>query len=175
MKFQYTTLFWLLLNASASSFATHSNNYRSSSSVQSTTKTITRLPFAYRGGASSASKLSASVESALKATVVSPENLDLLSERGRKTILSLVENDVNGSQSHVYGDWPEAGTQDQDKKRLAEQVRLGDTTHLRQKSHSILILLRPFLIILAGRFGWFVSWWSSCVPFQSSNLVERKC
>ena len=53
---------------------------------------------------------------------MSSANLDLLSERGRKAIISLTENDVNGSQSHVYGDWPEPGIQDEDKQRLTEQV-----------------------------------------------------
>lgn len=54
---------------------------------------------------------------------VSTDNLQLLSERGRKAVERLVSNDVDGSQSHVYSDWPEPGTQDDDKRRLAEQVR----------------------------------------------------
>jgi hypothetical protein len=77
---------------------------------------------------------------------VSAENLDLLSERGRKTILSIIENDVEGSQSHVYVGWPEAGTQDDDKKRLAEQVRAHESLLTRPtKSHplnSISVLLK---------------------------------
>lgn len=117
MKFQITTAFWLLLNASASAFATQAN-YRSSS-LQSTSSHV-RLPFVYRGG-SSRSKLSASVDSPSE-LAVSVENLDLLSERGRKVIQSIIDNDVNGSQSHVYGGWPEAGTEDDGKKLLAEQV-----------------------------------------------------
>lgn len=117
MKFQSTALILLLLNASASSFATSSFQ---SKSIKSSSSSV-RLPFLHRGGVSSASKLSASVETSAEAAV-SDANLDLLSERGRKAVLSLVENDVNGSQSHVYGDWPEVGTQDEDKIRLSEQV-----------------------------------------------------
>ena len=37
-------------------------------------------------------------------------------------MVNLMEHDVEGSQAHVYGGWPEAGVQDEDKKRLAEQV-----------------------------------------------------
>ena len=117
MKFQSTALILLLLNASASSFATSSFE---SKSMKPSSSSV-RLPFLHRGGVSSASKLSASVETSAEAAV-SDANLDLLSERGRKAVLSLVENDVNGSQSHVYGDWPEVGTQDEDKIRLSEQV-----------------------------------------------------
>jgi len=29
----------------------------------------------------------------------------------------------NDGQKHVYGDWPEAGVQDEEKRMLAEQVR----------------------------------------------------
>ena len=53
---------------------------------------------------------------------MTPENLELLSERGRQAIVGLIENDADGFQKHVYGDWPEAGTEDEGKKLLAEQV-----------------------------------------------------
>ena len=86
-----------------------------------TTSTVC-LPLVFRGGAESKSQLSA-VES-LSQSMVSTENLDLLPERGRAAVLSLIESDVNSSQCHVYGGWPEAGTQDEDKKRLSEQVRI---------------------------------------------------
>ncbi|CAJ1930583.1 unnamed protein product [Cylindrotheca closterium] len=78
------------------------------------------LPGVFRGGAESRSQLSA-VES-LSQSMISTENLDLLPERGRAAVLSLIESDVDSSQSHVYGDWPEAGTQDEGKKRLSEQL-----------------------------------------------------
>ena len=133
MKFQCTAAFWVLLNASSSSsFATSRSNYRPIS-VESRTKNINdvvflrnginrRLPFVpVRGGSTSTgTQMSASpVESA---TAVSSENLALLSERGQKALSSLIENDIDGHQAHVYSDWPEAGTQDDDKLRLAEQV-----------------------------------------------------
>lgn len=44
-------------------------------------------------------------------------------------ILSLVEHDVDGFQSHVYADWPEAGTADEEKKRLAEQLADLDSSY----------------------------------------------
>jgi hypothetical protein len=65
----------------------------------------------------------------LKASVVDgavvAANLDLLSERGRSAIQDLVEHDDGeGSQRHVYADWPEPGTDDDGKRQLAEQVRV---------------------------------------------------
>jgi hypothetical protein len=130
MKFQCSAIFWMLLTASASSFATTRSSYRTtwlespatSAAIQSS-RTSDRLPFVQcRGGssASSSSKLSASVESPV---IVSSENLAMLSDRGRKAVADLIENDVNGAQKHVYSDWPAVGTQDDEKRRLAEQVR----------------------------------------------------
>ena len=118
MKFQCTALFWVLLNATASSFATPSN-YQSKSMTPLTSKVS--LPFVYRGGSDSRSKLSA-VQSPSQ-SMISTENLELLSERGRAAVMRLIENDIDASQRHVYGGWPEPGTQDEDKKRLSEQVR----------------------------------------------------
>lgn len=115
MKFQCTTLFWLLLNATASSFATPSN-YQSKS-VAPSTSTVGSV---CHGGSESRTHLCA-VESPSQ-SMVSTENLEVLSERGRAAVQSLIDDDVNSSQSHVYGDWPEPGTQDEDKKRLSEQV-----------------------------------------------------
>lgn len=117
MKFQSIPLFWLLLNATASSFATTSTCQSKSMATSTVASTV---PFVCRGGEESRSRLSA-VESPSQ-SMVSTENLDLLSERGRKAVLSLIENDLDASQKHVYGDWPEAGTQDDNKKRLSEQV-----------------------------------------------------
>lgn len=59
--------------------------------------------------------------SATTLSAVSAENLSLLSERGRQSIENLIKND-DGSQSHVYADWPEAGVQDEQKSLLADQV-----------------------------------------------------
>ena len=118
MKVPLANTILLLLNVSVAAFATRSN-IGSTFLPSSTPKNM--FPFLPRGGSSSESKLSASVESPSKVEL-SPANLDILSERGRKAVQSLIDNDVDGSQSHVYGEWPEAGTQDEDKQRLAEQV-----------------------------------------------------
>ena len=66
------------------------------------------------------SSLSASVDTPSE---VSAANLDLLTARGKQAVLNLIEHDVDSAQRHVYGTWPEPGTQDEEKKRLAEQVR----------------------------------------------------
>lgn len=86
------------------------------------------MPFSPRGGSSGSKQsfeFSASVESTetTQQQVVSAENLNILSEQGREAVLRLVQNDPDGHQKHVYGDWPEAGVEDEGKKRLADQVR----------------------------------------------------
>ena len=129
MRFSSTAVFWLLFNASASAFATQ-RNFQSSSSLNNPPKgsstTSSNLPFIYksRGGdvSDSSTRLFATVDKTVSSPV-SQANLDLLSERGQLAISKLIESDVGGYQSHVYGDWPEPGTQDDDKRRLAEQVR----------------------------------------------------
>jgi hypothetical protein len=57
--------------------------------------------------------------------VVSAENWELLSERGKAALSRLILYDVaNGhAQKHVYGDWPERGVEDEEKRGIAEQVR----------------------------------------------------
>lgn len=52
---------------------------------------------------------------------VTSSNLELLSEKGRQAIEKLIESD-DGSQAHVYSNWPEAGTDDEGKIRLADQL-----------------------------------------------------
>mmetsp|Transcript_17482 Transcript_17482/g.24893 ORF Transcript_17482/g.24893 Transcript_17482/m.24893 type:complete len:718 (+) Transcript_17482:92-2245(+) len=59
------------------------------------------------------------------ALLLSDENLALLSERGRASLLRFVENDrkhFEGANQHVYSDWPEVGVEDEGKIRLAEQL-----------------------------------------------------
>jgi hypothetical protein len=59
--------------------------------------------------------------------MVSVENLSLLSDRGRGAVQRLVEYDADRSdQAHVYGNWPPPGIDDNNKRRLAEQVRSCD-------------------------------------------------
>jgi UDP-sugar pyrophosphorylase len=52
-------------------------------------------------------------------TVVSTENLALLSTRGQEAILLLQQDEA---QRHVVADWPAPGTEDDGKIRLAEQL-----------------------------------------------------
>jgi hypothetical protein len=124
----------MLFNASSSSsFATSRSNSRTGA-LQSRTNAVAsssiRVPFALvRGGSdgaggshSGAVQLSASSSSVETPTAVTLENLALLSERGKHALNKLMENDVAGHQAHVYSNWPDAGSQDDDKRRLAEQV-----------------------------------------------------
>ena len=123
MRFEFSAVFWLLLNASASSFGTPSLSSSCRSVRPSSLASKTNLqPFVQRGGASSSksSSLSASVDTHPE---VSAANLDLLTARGKQAVQNLIEHDVDSAQRHVYGNWPEPGTQDEEKKRLAEQVR----------------------------------------------------
>jgi UDP-sugar pyrophosphorylase len=127
MKVQFTSAFTLLLlNASASSFGAHSPKsiHRESSRSWSSTG-LTFVSGGAVGNTFGTAKLKASVESDATCTntAISLENLELLSERGKNAILSLIQHDVDGAQEHVYGDWPEAGVEDEGKKLLAEQVR----------------------------------------------------
>lgn len=57
--------------------------------------------------------------------VITAENWELLSERGKAALSRLILYDVsNGhAQKHVYADWPEKGTDDDEKRGIAEQVR----------------------------------------------------
>ena len=58
-----------------------------------------------------------------KPTVIDAANWELLSERGQAALARLIQADDGiGAQAHVYADWPAAGTDDQGKQRLAEQV-----------------------------------------------------
>jgi hypothetical protein len=123
MRFEFSAIFWLLLSASASSFGTPSLSSSSRSVRPSFVASKTNLqPLVPRGGAScsKSTSLSASVDTAPE---VSAANLELLSARGKQAVHNLIEHDVDSAQRHVYGDWPEPGTQDDEKKRLAEQVR----------------------------------------------------
>ena len=59
--------------------------------------------------------------------VVTADNWSLLSQRGQAALRSLVEGDDGiGAQEHVYGDWPEAGVEDEGKIRLTEKVRFAE-------------------------------------------------
>ena len=79
-----------------------------------------------KSSSSSSLHMTSASTAAVGSDVVSEENLALLSERGRAAVERLVEHDAStdsSAQSHVYGDWPPPGTDDDGKKRLAEQVK----------------------------------------------------
>ena len=80
----------------------------------------------------SKSALSSSGSAAIEADigpaleVISQGNWDLLSDRGKAALSRLILYDMssgNDGQKHVYGDWPEAGVQDNEKRTLGDQVR----------------------------------------------------
>jgi hypothetical protein len=50
------------------------------------------------------------------------DNLALLSKRGRRNAIQLLQQDE--AQQHVVANWPPPGTQDDGKIRLAQQVRM---------------------------------------------------
>lgn len=54
--------------------------------------------------------------------IVSAENLAILSQRGRAALERLIEFDQDGAQSHVYGNWPAPGNDDDGKQKLTEQL-----------------------------------------------------
>jgi len=135
MKFQFTSAFTLLLlNASASSFGANSpKKIHQGSSFRST-----GIAFV-SGGSVTSNNSFASTNTKLKSSgssdatcinaSISSENLELLSERGKNAILSLIEHDVDGDQAHVYGDWPDAGAEDEGKKLLADQLADLDSSY----------------------------------------------
>ncbi len=61
--------------------------------------------------------------SAAAQKVISTSNWDLLSTRGKSALQRLIEHDLDHQhQTHVYGNWPEVGIEDEEKRMLAEQV-----------------------------------------------------
>lgn len=54
---------------------------------------------------------------------ISEDNWALLSQRGQAALANLIKSDEDVSaQTHVYGNWPEKGTDDEGKAKIAEQV-----------------------------------------------------
>jgi hypothetical protein len=73
--------------------------------------------------ASTTSSSTTDTSSAAAEKVISPANWELLSPRGRSALLRLIKHDLDHQhQTHVYGDWPEVGVEDEEKRLLAEQV-----------------------------------------------------
>ena len=77
-----------------------------------------------RGGSSSL-PATAVDETEIARDYISKDNWDLLSSRGKTALSKLISSDVGvNGQKHVYDEWPEAGTDDEGKIQLAEQVSL---------------------------------------------------
>lgn len=95
---------------------------------------IANLP---RGGADGSALSSSTAingaDTALPSTlegIISTDNWSLLSPRGRTALQNLVESDANvNAQTHVYADWPPAGTDDAGKISLTEQLADLDTSY----------------------------------------------
>lgn len=87
-----------------------------------------RHAFLPRGGSQDSSlAASTSVESDIDPSleVIAQDNWDLLSDRGKAALSRLILYDLSSGhhgQKHIYGDWPEAGVEDEEKKVLAEQI-----------------------------------------------------
>lgn len=78
-----------------------------------------------RGGGCSSLSATAVDETLTVREYISEENWALLSSRGKAALSKLICSDVGiNGQKHVYDEWPEAGTDDEGKIQLAEQVSL---------------------------------------------------
>jgi hypothetical protein len=100
----------LLLLTTASAFGTVPPSYYSTAAVSRNNQYFAFV----RGGHLHASTVNE------ETTIVSTENLALLSKRGQEAI-KLLEQDE--AQRHVVGNWPAPGMDDDGKIRLSEQVR----------------------------------------------------
>lgn len=93
-----------------------SQDHINASTSQSTTASISL--------ASSSTSIESDIGPSL--SIISQGNWDLLSARGKAALSRLILWDMasgGGGQKHVYGDWPEVGVEDEEKRMLAEQVR----------------------------------------------------
>jgi len=80
------------------------------------------IPFVVQRGGQRTS-IDTSLSASVTTNAVTEANLSVLSERGRSAIQKLMQYDQEEkAQAHVYGGWPEAGTEDDGKSQLAEQV-----------------------------------------------------
>lgn len=96
--------------ASPLAFVTRGGGQQQSSSLSSTTEEETT--------AGTSTEYSTAVSN-----VISEDNWNLLSIRGKQALKSLIDGDDNvDAQGHVYKDWPEAGTDDENKIKLTEQL-----------------------------------------------------
>ena len=117
MRLAIATSFLCMLSM-ASSFGAVSFTTSKLSSTISSSSQDPRLAFLPRGGSDSKLHMASTISS----STVSVENLAVLSEKGRKALERLIEHDTDGAQQHVYANWPDAGSEDDGKRRLADQV-----------------------------------------------------
>ena len=129
MKFVWTAS---LLIHSAAAFARPSGFWgRSSSGTVAGVATAAENPTTSNNQRLQNTCLHATPAVDSKPAVIDAANWELLSPRGQAALARLVQADEGiGAQSHVYSDWPAAGTEDEGKKRLAEQVCYLKTTPL---------------------------------------------
>ena len=82
------------------------------------------------------------------AQYITQDNWNLLSARGQTALANLIKDDAGfNAQTHVYGNWPESGMEDEGKIQLAEQVSLfvivdwWMSSHMHACMHTLFILL----------------------------------
>lgn len=112
-----------------------------------------------------------------KPSIVDEQNWDLLSERGQAALARLIKADeAFEAQKHVYGNWPPAGTEDDGKKRLAEQVSQTIQVILcpwLSRYHFIVFLMALRLGDSAGRFGRRLPGWFDGLLGQGAKSFRR--
>ncbi|GKY97217.1 hypothetical protein MPSEU_000680100 [Mayamaea pseudoterrestris] len=102
--------------------SSHSAHVRGSSSSNQHILAFTNTKLHAAAGSSSSSTESATLS---PPAAIHADNWNLLSDRGQAAMQRLLDLDKNNNdqaQRHVYGDWPLAGTDDEGKRRLAEQL-----------------------------------------------------
>mmetsp|Transcript_34830 Transcript_34830/g.42013 ORF Transcript_34830/g.42013 Transcript_34830/m.42013 type:complete len:706 (-) Transcript_34830:156-2273(-) len=133
MRFSnYLVAVFLIVFGTGSSAFTLATSGRSVHNVSSdrtgvtphTSTSTAFLPRIIGGGTGLQSSATESdAKTAAACVAISGENLALLYPRGREAIQSLIENDATiGAQTHVFSDWPSAGTDDELKIKLSEQI-----------------------------------------------------
>jgi len=135
MKFHHAAPALLFLVASASGFGSYpvafGNSLSAKTKLEIRSKTSIQNILNPRGGANPDHYSSTTIASAtltetgdvdILTNFVSEENLALLSSRGKAALTNLIQGDVDSAQDHVYAGWPAAGTDDEEKIKLCEQL-----------------------------------------------------
>lgn len=109
-------------------FATSNTSFVSKSNAETALTFPPSFVTAVRGGSKTPlSNLSATKEcvelDGVVAKHISQDNWDLLSKRGQISLANLIKGDEGvDAQTHVYGNWPEKGSDDEGKIQLSEQL-----------------------------------------------------